>query len=149
VEEQAQIVFNAAHSRTMVRLFERLTAAACAEYGFTRAEIDVLAFLSNNPGFDTASDIVEYRQMSKAGVSQAVEQMIRKGMLTRRQDEKDRRQIHLLLTEAAKTPAQALADARARLGEVMFDGFTPEELALYVRLAQRTHENAKKALERI
>lgn len=142
-------LFNASHTRVVMRLFEKLTGEACAGYGFTRAEIDVLAFLSNNPGLDTASDIAEYRQMSKAGVSQAVELLIQKGMLSRRQDTKDRRQIHLQLTAAAQAPVAALAQARARLQAVMFDGFTEEEVRLYLKLATRTHENAKKALERI
>ena len=148
VHEQDAGVFNAASFRTMVRLFEKCSAEACAGYGFTRAEIDVLSFLKNNPELDTAREIVEYRNLSKAGVSQAVEQLIQKGMLTRRQDEKDRRQIHLQLTEAAQPVGQALDAVREEMRQVMFDGFTPEEEQLYLQLVLRTHRNAKKALEK-
>lgn len=149
MESKLLPAFNPVSSRTVLRLFEKLTGAACEGYGLTRTEIDVLAFLKNNPGMDTASDVVEYRHLSKAGVSQAVELLTQKGLLTRAQDPKDRRQIHLTLTEAAQEPARALAEAREQLEQILFEGFTEQEIRLYLELTQRTQQNAKNALERI
>ena len=142
-------LINASHYRLGVRLLEKLTEAACAGYHLSRAEIDVLTFLTNNPELDTASAIVEYRQMSKSGVSQAVEQLIQKGLLLRQVDQKDRRVIHLQPTEAAQPLQQALAGARKEMIRLMFEGFTEEELQLYLKLTLRTQINAKNALERI
>ena len=36
-------------------------------------ELDVLLFLANNPDYDTARDIAEFRSLAKSQVSQAVE----------------------------------------------------------------------------
>ena len=48
------------------------------QYGLSRMEIDVLLFLYNNPGHDTASDLVELRSIAKSYVSMAVESLTRK-----------------------------------------------------------------------
>ena len=39
-------------------------------------EADIISFLKNNPGKDTAADIVELRMLSKGAVSKTVEALI-------------------------------------------------------------------------
>lgn len=140
---------NMAQLRRIFKLYEVMTGELCVKYGFTRTETDVLSFLANNPGLDTARDIVEYRYIPKANVSQAVEQLIRKGMLTRRQDTRDRRHIHLALTEKAADPAAELGRVRARYEEILYRNFTQEERALYQALSERMLANVQNELERI
>ena len=70
--------------------------------GLTQNEVDVILFLANNPSFDTARDIVEYRSMSKSHVCKSVESLSQKGLLSGRQDEEDRRVTHLLLTSVGR-----------------------------------------------
>ena len=82
-------------SRAAGKLYEKMFGKIRLQYGMTQLEIDILAFLKNNPGLDTASDIVNYRMLPKANVSQAVEFLIQKGFVGRRTDEQDRRKIHL------------------------------------------------------
>ena len=81
-------------SRAAGKLYEKMFGKIRLQYGMTQLEIDILAFLKNNPGLDTASDIVNYRMLPKANVSQAVEFLIQKGFVGRRTDEQDRRKIH-------------------------------------------------------
>lgn len=140
---------NLAQLRRIFKLFEIMTGEICVKYGFTRTETDVLSFLANNPGMDTARDIVEYRAIPKANVSQAVEQLIQKGILTRRQDTRDRRYIHLELTEKAEQPVAELARIRARYEAVLYRNFTDQERALYQALSERMLENVQNEQERI
>ena len=72
------------------------------KFALTRAEIDVIAFLANNPKLDTASSVVEYRMIAKSHVSKAVEHLISRGFVVGNKDSKDRRQVHLVLTDKAK-----------------------------------------------
>lgn len=62
-------------------------------------EATIITFLRNNPSVDTAADIAELRMLSKGQVSQAVESLVQKGLVTRQPDASDRRRIHLLLCE--------------------------------------------------
>ena len=55
-------------------------------WGLTRNEIDVILFLSNHPGLDTARDIVALRSRSKSHVCKSVDRLTRRGFLAGAQD---------------------------------------------------------------
>ena len=127
--------------RRVIRLYELILHPVCEAYGITIIETDILAFLRNNPDKDTARDIVEYRMLQKGNVSQAVEHLIRKGLLSRRQDEKDRRLIHLSLTPTAVEVTAAIRAARKQLLDQLFQDFS-REILLYQELNQKLFKNA-------
>lgn len=68
--------------------FKRGYAAALhpveQSYQLTRNELDVLLFLSNNPGFDTARDMVEMRGLTKSHVCKSVDALTRRSFLAAR-----------------------------------------------------------------
>ena len=109
--------------------------------------MDVLAFLNNHPAFDTARDIVEIRLLPKANVSLAVESLIQKGYLVRSIDEKDRRRVHLSITEEATDIVQAIEDMQNYERDVRMRGFSEEEQKQYGAMLQRICENARRELE--
>ena len=45
--------------RTLKRAYDAALKPVAEAHGLTRNEVDVLLFLANNPGYDTARDIVE------------------------------------------------------------------------------------------
>jgi DNA-binding MarR family transcriptional regulator len=49
-------------------------------------------------GLTSVCDIADARQISRSAVSQAAELLVEKGLITRRQEAKDRRFVHLALT---------------------------------------------------
>lgn len=129
------------------KLYEKHFHTIREKYHVTQIEIDVLAFLTNNPTYDTASDIVKYRMLPKANVSQAVELLIQKNMLKRTPDEKDRRKIHL---KAQKESEELLADILTEQNiflDSLFDGIPQEGREQYMRLNHRMLDNVKKGLE--
>ena len=87
--------------RNILKYYDSLRRRVCKQHSLSQTEFDVLAFLGNNPGLDTARDIVELRMLPKSNVSVAVESLIQRGLLCRRQDTADRRRIHLSLTNSA------------------------------------------------
>ena len=91
-------------------------------------EADVISFLQNNPGKDTATDIVELRRLSKGAVSKAVEGLIQKSLLERIPDMEDRRRIHLKLKTEAKPVITMINEVREDFYSVVFRGITEEEL---------------------
>ncbi|HJC47134.1 MAG TPA: MarR family transcriptional regulator [Candidatus Lachnoclostridium pullistercoris] len=128
--------------RRIIRLYEDTVRPVCDTYQITQIETDILAFLHNNPGKDTAKDIVELRMLQKGNVSQAVERLIQKGILSRRQDEKDRRRIHLSLTPSGTEIADAILTARKQFLSRLFKDFSEKELLLYLKLNQKLFANA-------
>lgn len=71
------------------------------KYDISQVEIDILAFLHNNPEYKHAQDIVKIRAINKGHASIAIEKLVEKGLLQRIPDPQCRRCNLLILTEAA------------------------------------------------
>lgn len=103
-------------------------APIARRYGLSMREINVVLFLANNPGYDTARDITEYRGISKSQVSQAVEFLAELSYLTRRADPDDRRLLHLSLTEEGRALAAQCQALQTRCGQDLLDGMTEDQV---------------------
>ena len=103
-------------------------APLAQDYGLSMREINVLLFLSNNPGYDTARDITEYRGISKSQVSQAVEFLVELSYLTRTPDPDDRRLLHLGLTEEGLALARECKAVQAPCGQALLEGMTEDQV---------------------
>lgn len=134
--------------RSLIRLYDKMLKKVCTEHDLMTIEADVISFLQNNPGKDTAADIVELRGLSKGAVSKAVESLIRKSLLERMPDTEDRRRIHLKLKPEAKPVTEMIDDVRREFLNTVLEGFTKEELEEHTRFFQRMFDNTLRELER-
>jgi DNA-binding MarR family transcriptional regulator len=134
--------------RRLTKLYEGMLRPVCEQYGLSLIEANIISFLHNNPGRDTANDIVELRMLAKGNVSQAVESLIRKSLIQRRQDQQDRRKIHLSLLPEALPITQAVEVARAQFHDEIFQGLSPREEERFVEVNRQIMENAQGAMKR-
>lgn len=74
----------------------------CEETGLPQTALDILLFLANNPGYDTARDICKFRGMKPGLVSFHVDRLVMEGLLERRQVPGDRRKTRLVPTGKAE-----------------------------------------------
>ena len=89
--------------------FGRKTSAAyaalckplCQKLHLPQTAFDILMFLANNPGYQTASDVVEVRKLKANLVSVNVDRLVQEGYLVREADPGDRRRTLLRCTEKA------------------------------------------------
>lgn len=132
----------------ILKLHESMLRVICEEYHLSQTEAAVISFLYNNPGKDTAADIVELRGLQKSNVSQAVETLYQKSLLTRQQDSADRRKIHLFLTREADPIVQSMIKIRQEFGDRIFAGLTREEQETFVRINEKIQNNLQAAAER-
>lgn len=133
--------------RSLFRLYDKLLKKVCMEHDLTVIEADIISFLQNNPGKDTAADIVELRLLSKGAVSKGVESLIQKSLLERIPDTEDRRKIHLRLMPQAGPVTETVNEVRDEFLEAVLDGFTKEELEAQDRFFKKLFDNTKKAME--
>ena len=125
------------------KFYTRRFALLSEETGLSSRELQVLLFLANNPGYDTARDITILRGISKSQVSQAVDLLCAEGLLERTPDTSDRRIIHLSITEdglPVTRQAQAIQDAC--LAQLLA-GFSAEEALQLMTLVERVLDNAE------
>lgn len=108
----------------------------------TSMEVEVVLFLGNNPGYDTASDMVQLCQLTKSHVSKAVERLTELGYITQQRDESNRRKVHLLLTDMAQPVLKAGQAAQKRFVDVLTRGLSDEEKEVAQRVLEKVIENA-------
>lgn len=128
----------------MKRLYEKQFEEICQRYQITQNEVDIIAFLANNPGFDTAKDIVEMRMIAKSYISKSVEKLIKKGFLVRISDKEDRRMIHLQLTEKANPVIDSARLKQKEFIEILFAGMDADEIKTFESLLDKIFDNANK-----
>ena len=133
--------------RSLFRLYDKLLKKVCTEHNLTVIEADIISFLQNNPGKDTAADIVELRMLSKGAVSKGVDSLIQKSLLERIPDTEDRRKIHLRLMPQAGPVTETVNEVRDEFLDTVLNGFTKEELEMQTRFLQKLFDNTKKAME--
>jgi DNA-binding MarR family transcriptional regulator len=81
---------------TMVR--SHIRATATANFDITVEQFHVLRYVRRGPG--SMSQLATAKNISRPAISQAVEVLVKKGLLTRVQSTQDRRYVELALTEA-------------------------------------------------
>lgn len=134
--------------RQMIKLYDSFLDEIRKKYHLTQVEVTIISFLHNNPGKDTAKDISALRMIPKGNVSQGVESLIQKNYLSRIPDKSDRRIIHLSLLEEAQPLIDEIEEAKIHYRDMLFDGFTQEEITLFENLNDRLVSNALQITER-
>ena len=84
------------------KLYQLKAHPVCEKYSITQAEFDILAFLRNNPEFDTAKDICDIRMLKKSIVSQSIDKLVKKNYIEKSYDKNDRRLLHLHIMPEAE-----------------------------------------------
>ena len=111
------------------------------EQGFSRNEIDVLISLKQYPEKNTVKGISETVHLSKGMISQAVESLRKKQMVTVNQDERDRRLVLIHLSTVAQPVLEKLKESYAGFMRRIAHGISWEQLREAAGVLTRFYEN--------
>lgn len=125
------------------KTYERLLGCTAESCGVSRIELDILLFLRNNPGCDTAHDIVRIRRIAKSHVSKAVELLYRRGYLSAETDKADRRIVRLKLLPAAAETVNAGKKAQQTFVREILRGIPEEELQTLRHVLEQINHNVQ------
>ncbi len=131
------------------KFYARRFAPLLERTGLSIREVHVLLFLANNPAYDTARDITEYRGLSKSQVSQAVELLAAEGLVNRTSDNIDRRVVHLSITPVGQPLARECQDIQAACLRRLLDGLSPAEQAQLQALLETVLKNGVRLAEEV
>lgn len=129
------------HQNAIKALYSKCVEGVCVRHEITRMELDILLFLANNPCFDTATDIVEIRYLSKSQVSSSVRALEERGYIRREYIENNKKTAHLRICDPAKPAVEDGREAQERFISVMLQGLSEEECACMKRCFARMWEN--------
>lgn len=135
-------------NRGLIKLYEQSLTQIRTAWQLSQLEITIISFLHNNPGRDTIGDISEIRMIPKGNVSQGVESLVQKSYVVRTPDPKDRRKVHLSLTDRTQAIVSEIEETQKNYGAWIFEGFTEEELRLFQQMNEKILERVNEKLER-
>ena len=116
------------HQNAIKALYSKCVEGVCVKHSITRMELDILLFLANNPCFDTATDIIEVRYLSKSQVSSSIKLLEQRGYLRKEYLECNRKTAHLKICEGAMDIIHDGQEAQEKFVSIMLEGFSQEEV---------------------
>ena len=119
----------------------------CQELGLPQTAFDILMFLANNPGYKTASDIVEVRHIKANLVSVNVDKLVQEGLLERRPVPGDRRKTELLCTEKAQPIIERGHALQEAFVQSLVAGIDETQMQLFCKTIGQMSRNLEKLLE--
>lgn len=110
------------------KFFRSYCYGSVIEQGFSLNEIDVLVSLKQHPEKNTVKGISETMHLSKGMISQAVESLRKKKMVTVNQSKQDRRSVLIHLCQVAQPVLENLKKSSADFVDRIVSGIPTEQL---------------------
>ena len=132
---------------SMQALYNKTFEPAKEKLGLSMGEIDVLLFLSNNPKYNIATEIVKYRKLSKSYISKAVTTLKDRGLLRIDSDLQDGRIQHLLVTKKADDLVERLNEQLNGFYSMLTKNVSVKELEKFIEIADKLADNVREPVE--
>lgn len=128
-----------------LELYESLCQPVCREWNLPQTALDILLFLANNPGYDTARDICRIRGIKANLVSFHVEKLVQAGYLQREAVPGDRRRVKLLLTEKSRNVVKQGRAVQQSYREILTAHISPSDMEAFGRCMDTMRQNIEDA----
>lgn len=129
------------------KLYEREYDWVMKKYDLKKIEIEILYFISQCGEHNTAKDIAQVQYISKAHISNSIEDLSHKKYISVIGDSTDRRYMHLNVTESASPVIEDIEKVREHLLNILFHNITEEESELMIRISKKIVDNISEALK--
>jgi DNA-binding MarR family transcriptional regulator len=108
------------------RIKGNVRGTAVENYAISVEQFHILRHIRK--GLASVSELAEAKQISRSAVSQAVDGLVERGLICRRQNDRDRRNIPLELTPEGNTLLDAVWDKNRAWMRTHMAGLTAQEL---------------------
>jgi DNA-binding MarR family transcriptional regulator len=115
-----------------------------SELGLTLAHRRMLGTLAGQPGL-SVRDLATSLKVTSSTVSQQIERLVRRGLVSRREDSADRRLLHHFLTEDGVQATEEVRRAAKERLRAVFSQLSADELDALIRTLRRLCEVADAA----
>ena len=129
------------------KIYDQALAPVCKKYQLTRMELDILLFLANNPGYDTAKDIIERRRLTKSHVSMSLKDLERRDLVQKEYYPGNQKTAHLKLSSASIQMVAEGQQAQKKFFQTVFRDFNPEDVSRMEDYFERMRKNMQNALK--
>lgn len=133
--------FNVDFLKKLGNTYDEACKPICSKYGLTKTGFDILMFLTNNPEYRTASEIVDIRMIKANLVSVNVDKLVKEGYLERMPVMGDRRKTELLITNKASSLVEEGREFQKNMLNKLMKNTTEEQRKVFVQVLEIMNEN--------
>lgn len=130
------------------KIFEKKYEGIMKKYDLRKIEIEILHFIANCGENDTARDIANIQYISKAHISNSIDDLTQKKYISVIEDCQDRRRFHLRLTETAKPIIEEIEMIRKQIFDILFQNVTEDERQILIKVCHKITQNISEELHK-
>lgn len=108
--------------------------------GYSRTQLDILTLIDEQAD-RTVKELAGMLAMTSGAITQTVETLIRRGLICKRRDSRDRRYTRLSLTSAGQDAVSNYYAKRSRMLQAITDELSENELRMMIRIADKLLPN--------
>lgn len=147
MKEGKSMYFNIEFPNKMAHAYSVMCKPLCQEIKLPQTAFDILMFLSNNPQYKTARDIVEVRKIKANLVSINVDKLVKEGYLERREVTGDRRKTELVCTSQADSIIEKGRLVQKDFKDILFNNMEDSMKEILFKGMEIMEDNLDRILE--
>ena len=147
MKEGKSMYFNIEFPNKMAHAYSVICKPLCQEMKLPQTAFDILMFLSNNPQYKTARDIVEVRKIKANLVSINVDKLVKEGYLDRREVAGDRRKTELVCTSQADSIIEKGRLVQKDFKDILFNNMEDSMKEILFKGMEIMEDNLDRILE--
>lgn len=147
MKEGKSMYFNIEFPNKMAHAYSVMCKPLCQEIKLPQTAFDILMFLSNNPQYKTARDIVEVRKIKANLVSINVDKLVKEGYLERREVAGDRRKTELVCTSQADSIIEKGRLVQKDFKDILFNNMKDSMKEILFKGMEIMEDNLDRILE--
>jgi len=106
--------------------------------GLTRTQLEILVCLNDNA--QTTRNLARRLFLTPSAVTQTIDTLVRRGLITRRPDDRDHRVTHLLLSTEGQKLTQHIHSLRRRHLRELIERLSMAEVAVLITITEKLAE---------
>lgn len=134
-------------AHTLSQSYRIRCKSLCREIRIPQTAFDILMFLADHPGYNTAKDIVRLRGLKANLISINVDRLVLDGYLDRQSFPGDRRKTVLVCTPKAEPIIQKGYQLQAAFVEDIFEGVDEQSRRNFFSVIEQVERNLYSRLE--
>lgn len=123
------------------KVYDHILGESAEKFDLTINEVKVILYLAHTKKNNTAKDIADNLMISKSHVSMSVNNLEKRGYLLRKNDDKDKKKLHLVLTEKSDIVVRDIKKIKNNVREKVLKDISVEELELVESISLRMRKN--------
>lgn len=147
MKEGKSMYFNIEFPNKMAHAYSVICKPLCQEMKLPQTAFDILMFLSNNPQYKTARDILEVRKIKANLVSINVDKLVKEGYLERREVAGDRRKTELVCTSQADSIIEKGRLVQKDFKDILFNNMEDSMKEILFKGMEIMEDNLDRILE--